>query len=96
MLTAAYDIVTPGMNRRLTRRALARLLASAPFAFAISEAALPAAAKKAAGPPLTEKQKHDIARASADLKKSLAGLHKMDIPMGTEPAFVFSPLIRTK
>jgi hypothetical protein len=78
------------VNRKITRRAIAKLLAAAPIAFAIPEAALPADRKKGGGPPLTEKQRKAIAKGSGELKKALAALHKMPIPMGTEPAFVFS------
>ncbi len=84
------------MNRRLTRRAFAKLLAAAPLALAVSEAAVPAELKRPATPPLTEKQKRAIAKSSAGLKKALGALHKMPIPMGTEPAFVFSPIVRKK
>ena len=84
------------MNRKLTRRAVAKLLAAAPIAWAIPEAALPAELKRPAGPPLTEKQRRAIAKASGELKKALAALHKMPIPMGTEPAFVFSSVARKK
>jgi hypothetical protein len=84
------------MNRRLTRREAAKLLAAAPIALAIPEAAFPAEPKRPATPPLTEKQKRAIAKGSADLKKALGALHKMPIPMGTEPAFVFSPIVRKK
>lgn len=84
------------MNRKLTRRAVAKFLAAAPLAFAAQARAVPAEPKKPAGPPLTEKQKKAIAKGSGDLKKALGALHKMPIPMGTEPAFVFSPLVRKK
>ena len=79
------------MNRRLTRRSLARLLAAAPVGLS-----LPAAAKRPAGPSWTEAQKKAIAKGAAELKKATGELHKMEIPIGTEPAFVFSPLVRKK
>jgi len=78
------------MNRRITRRSLGRLLAAAPAALAAPLAALPPAEKKAAAPVFTEKERKDIARGQSELKKAMAALHKAQIPIGTEPAFVFS------
>jgi hypothetical protein len=84
------------MNRRLTRRAMAKLLVAAPVVLATEAAAEPVERRKPAGPAFTEKQKAAIAKGVGGLKKPLAALHKMAIPIGTEPAFVFSPLVRKK
>jgi hypothetical protein len=84
------------MNRRLTRRAMAKLLAAAPVLLAAEAAAEPVERRKPAGPAFTQKEKAAIAKGVTGLKKSLGDLHKMPIPIGTEPAFVFSPLVRKK
>lgn len=84
------------MNRRLTRRAMAKLLAAAPVVLIAEAAAEPVERRKPAGPAFTEKQKAAIAKGISGLKKPLGVLHKMPIPIGTEPALVFSPLLRKK
>jgi hypothetical protein len=78
------------MNRRLTRRSMGKLLAAVPAAFAAPLAALPAGEKKAAAPAFTETERKDIAKGQADLKKAMTALRKAPIPIGTEPAFVFT------
>jgi hypothetical protein len=78
------------MNRRLTRRSMGRLIAALPAALAAPLAALPVPAKKAAAPAFTENERKDIAKGQADLKKAMAALRKASIPIGAEPAFVFT------
>jgi len=78
------------MNRKLTRRSMGRLLAVVPAALAAPLAALPAAEKKAAAPAFTEAERKDIAKGQADLRKAMGALRKASIPIGTEPAFVFT------
>jgi len=80
------------MNRRLTRRSLAKLLAAAPVGLA-----LPVPARKAEpARTYSEVEKKAIAKAAAATQKALAPLRKMAIPIGTEPAAVFSPLVAKK
>lgn len=80
------------MNRTLTRRAVAKLLAAAPAALAAQARARAAEPSRPPAAAQAEKRKKAVAKGAADLRKGLAAIHKMAIPMGAEPATVFSPL----
>ena len=86
------------MNRKLTRRAIAKLLAAAPAALAAEARAQSATAgpRPSTTTAASDKRQKAVAKASADLKKGLAALHKTPIPIGTEPATVFSALTGKK
>ena len=93
------------MNERPTRRTIGKLLIASPVALSLAELACVSAPKPApeerppgtgaapASPPLTPKERKDLDKAVAQLRKTLAALHKASVPMGAEPAFVFAPLL---
>lgn len=84
------------MNRRPTRRAVAKALLSVPALIAFPAAA-PAAEKPAKKEPaLTARQRQDLAKAKTQLQGLVEAARKMPVPIGTEPALVFQPLLRRK
>lgn len=68
-------------NRKLSRRSFGRLLAASPLA-----------AAAAAGPSPQAPSREEEFRAAGERRVANAqALAKFDLPMATEPAFVFRP-----
>jgi hypothetical protein len=87
------------MNRSPTRRTVAKLLLAAPAAAAVAPLACQTAGPSSAAPRLTPEQKQqqqEIAKTVSRLDKSLERLKAMEIPVGSEPAIHFSPLLARK
>jgi hypothetical protein len=83
------------MPVRLTRRAAARLLLSAPAAFALPKPleGAPAPARNPATPKLSAAERRQFEKSVAQLRSTAKKIRELAIPMGTEPAFVFQPLL---
>jgi hypothetical protein len=86
------------MPRRITRRAAARLLIAGPAAIALPELlqAEPSRAKTAPRPALSAAERRQVDKSVSQLKSTAEKLRKVAVPMGTEPAFVFRPMIPKK
>lgn len=83
------------MNRKMTRRTAGKLLLGASAAAALPS--LPLEAESPAAPAtraLSAKERKDLAKSVAQLSKTAESIRKMKIPIGAEPAFLFSPRIR--
>jgi hypothetical protein len=81
------------MTRRMSRRTAAKLFLSASAILALPELALAQASqKKAAKPALTSRERQKLAKSVGQLRAAAQKVRGMQIPMGTEPAFVFRPL----
>ena len=83
------------MSARLTRRAAARLLLSAPAAFALPKLleSAPASARNPASLKLSAAERRQFERSVAQLRSTAKKIRELAIPMGTEPAFVFRPFL---
>jgi hypothetical protein len=79
------------MNRRPTRRAVAKALLSLPAVLA-----LPLSAQTGKKPQLTASQRKELEKSRTQLQGLLEAARKMPVPIGTEPALVFRPLLRSK
>jgi hypothetical protein len=87
-------------KRPFTRRAIAKILLAAPAALAAG----PLACQSAQGPrsansrltAAERKRQEDLAQSVSRLKKSVARLGQMEIPIGSEPAIFFTPLVGKK
>jgi hypothetical protein len=86
------------MSARLTRRAAARLLLSAPAAFALPKLleGAPAPASNPASVKLSPAERRQFEKSVAQLRSTAKKIRQLAIPMGTEPAFVFQPLLPKK
>jgi hypothetical protein len=86
------------MPRRITRRAAARLFAAGPAAFALPDLvrAEPPPAKATPRPALSAAERRQLEKSVSQLKSTAEKLRKVAVPMGTEPAFVFRPMIPKK
>jgi hypothetical protein len=84
--------------RRITRRAVARLLIAGPAAFALPKLlpGAPAARKSPARSGLSAAQRHQLEKSVSQLKSTAEKVRKVPVPMGAEPAFVFRPIIPGK
>ena len=86
------------MKRPLTRRAVTKILLASPAALAGG----PLACQSLSGPPPQrlspeqQKERQEAARAAARLKASVERLGQMEIPVGSEPAIHFTPLLAKK
>lgn len=83
--------------RRITRRTAAKLLLSGPAALALPR--LVEGAEKPARPakaPLSPAERRQYEKSVAQLRGVAEKIRAMEIPMGTEPAFVFRPLLPTE
>lgn len=85
------------MSTRMTRRTAAKLLLTAP-------AALAAPALVFGEPPATPRRSRALSAAErrqldksvGQLRTAAGKIREMKIPIGTEPAFVFRPLLSKK
>ena len=81
------------MPTRITRRAVARLLASGSAALALpgllhSETA---PVKPPTRPRLTTAERRQMEKSMSQLASTAEKVRKVPVPIGTEPAFVFRP-----
>lgn len=87
------------MKRTITRRAAGRLIIAAPVALSLPGPAVAAQEapkpepKSSARPKLSDRQRRDLVKAEEGLEKAASAVRAMKIPIGTEPAFVFQPLV---
>lgn len=81
------------MTCRMSRRTAAKLFLSASAVLALprSVSAQPGT-KKTATPALTPSERQKLAKSVAQLRAATDKVRGMQIPIGTEPAFVFRPL----
>jgi hypothetical protein len=85
------------MPRRITRRAAARLLVAGPAAFALPDLVrAEPPAKATPRPALSAAERRQLEKSVSQLKSTAEKLRKVAVPMGTEPAFVFRPMIPKK
>jgi hypothetical protein len=86
------------MPRRITRRAAARLLVAGPAAFALPNLlpAEPSGGKATPRPALSAAERRQLEKSVSQLKSTAEKLRKVGVPTGTEPAFVFRPMIPKK
>lgn len=82
------------MSRRITRRAAARLLLSGPAALAMPDLLVGKTSPKApARSPLSAAERRQLDKSVAQLRETAGKLRKIAVPMGSEPAFVFQPIL---
>lgn len=82
------------MNKKITRRTAGKLLLGAAAAAAISPFPVEAeSAPRRTARAMSAKERKDLAKTAAQLSKAAESVRKMQIPIGTEPAFVFAPRI---
>ena len=84
--------------RGITRRAAARLLLTGPAVLAFPEVLPAEAPPKKRSPKLTfsPAERREIDKSIAQLRSTVEKVRKVGIPMGSEPAFVFRPLLPKK
>lgn len=81
------------MTRRMSRRTAAKLFLSASAVLALPQLGSAQAGKKrAAKPGLTPSERQKLAKSVGQLRAAAQKIRGMQIPMGTEPAFVFRPV----
>ena len=81
------------MTRRMSRRTAAKLFLSASAVLALPKVGSPEPSRKgAAKPALTPSERQKLAKSVGQLRAAAQKIREMQIPMGTEPAFVFRPL----
>ena len=84
------------MTRRITRRAAAKLVLSASAALALpNPAAGDPADRTSPKIALSLKERKLLAKSIVQLRSAAHKIREMKIPMGTEPAFQFRPLLRS-
>jgi hypothetical protein len=85
------------MPRPMTRRMAAKLLLTAPAALAAPAlvTAEPAATPKRT-PALSTAEKRQLDKSVGQLRSVAAKIRETKIPIGTEPAFAFRPLVSKK
>lgn len=87
------------MINRITRRAAARLVLAGSAALALPKAqvaAAPLKRKKAVPASLSPAEHRKVQKAVAQLQSTAEKLRKVAVPMGSEPGFVFRPILPSK
>jgi hypothetical protein len=86
------------MSARITRRAAARLFLAGPAAFALPKAleGAPAARKRSTPSGLSAADRRNVEKSVAQLRSTAEKLRKVAVPMGSEPAFVFRPILPSR
>jgi hypothetical protein len=86
------------MRRPITRRAAARLLLAGPAALAMPGLlpAEPAPPRSRAKPTLSLAERRQLEKSVSQLKSTAEKVRKVPVPMGSEPAFVFRPIVPKK
>ena len=85
------------MSRPMTRRTAAKLLLSAPAAIAAPALVFGSPRANPAKPrPLSTAERRQLDKSIGQLRGAAEKIRGMKIPIGTEPAFVFRPLIAKK
>jgi len=81
------------MTLRMSRRTAAKLFLSASAVLALPKVGSAEPSRKgAAKPGLTPSERQKLAKSVGQLRAAAQKIRGMQIPMGTEPAFVFRPL----
>lgn len=83
------------MSRPMSRRTAAKLLLAAPAALAMPVPGSAAAASTTPRPsrPLSAAERRQLDKSVAQLRAAAGKIRELTIPIGTEPAFVFRPLL---
>jgi hypothetical protein len=86
------------MPRGITRRAAARLLLSGPAVLALPDLTLaePTAKRPPSKAAFSTAERRQIDRSIAQLRSTAEKVRKVGLPMGSEPAFVFRPILPKK
>lgn len=85
------------MSTRMTRRTAAKLLLTAPAALAAPALVFgePAATPRRSR-ALSPAERRQLDKSVGQLRTAAGKIREMKIPIGTEPAFVFRPLLSKK
>jgi hypothetical protein len=84
------------MNRRPTRRAVAKAILSVPALLAFPAAAQTSPKPTPKKPAWTAAQRKELEKSRTQLQGVVEAMRKTPVPIGTEPALVFRPLVRSK
>ncbi len=86
------------MSARITRRKAARLLLSGPAALVVPKLleSAPSPIKSRAKAALSPSERRQFEKSIAQMRSTAGKIRKLAIPMGSEPAFVFRPILRKK
>jgi hypothetical protein len=86
------------MPRGITRRVAARLLLTGPAVLTLPDLvrAEPAAKRPPSKPAFSPAERRQIDKSIAQLRSTVEKVRKVGMPMGSEPAFVFRPLLPKK
>ncbi|HEY3170652.1 MAG TPA: hypothetical protein VGK08_06585 [Thermoanaerobaculia bacterium] len=86
------------MSARITRRTAARLLLSSPAALVVPRLleTAPSPIKSRVKAALSPSERRQFEKSIAQMRSTVRKIRKLAIPMGSEPAFVFRPLLRRK
>ena len=86
------------MPRGITRRAAARLLLTGPAILALPDLtrAEPVAKRALSKPAFSAAERRQIDKSIAQLRSTAEKVRKVGLPMGSEPAFVFRPILPKK
>ncbi len=84
------------MTRRISRRTVAKLLLSGSAALALPKFLEGVPAKPPTRPALSASERKQFEKSVAQLRTSAKKIRELKIPMGSEPAFVFRPLLPAK
>lgn len=85
------------MSRPMSRRTAAKLLLAAPAALAAPALVLGEPVKTPARPrTLTAAEKRLLDKSIGQLRGAAGKIRELAIPIGTEPAFLFRPLVAKK
>ena len=85
------------MSRPMTRRTAAKLLLAAPAAIAAPALVLgEPSAPPAKSRTLSAAERRQLDKSVAQLAGAAEKIRAMKVPIGTEPAFVFRPLLAKK
>jgi hypothetical protein len=88
------------MKSRLTRRAVTKILIAVPAALAAGPLGCQSTGPGGSAPqrltPAEQKEREDLGKTTSRLKQSIERLGQMKIPIGSEPAVHFTPLVAKK
>ena len=86
------------MPARITRRAAARLFLAGPAALALPKVleGTPVPRKRSTPTGLSAADRRSVEKSVAQLRSTAEKLRKVAVPMGSEPAFVFRPILPSK
>jgi hypothetical protein len=86
------------MPSRITRRSAARLFLAAPAALALPKVleGTPAPRRRPGPSGLSAADRRNVEKSVSQLRSTAEKLRKVAVPMGSEPAFVFRPILPSK